>query len=246
MYDGKMLLNSGGLRVVAPVNCLAFLWFALATTPVLATDLTVYGVLTTDYVKRGVSQSDSDPSVQLGFDINFDNGIFAGVWGASIDIDNGPTRHRDLEVNYYAGYGRDAGNDWRLTGSIVAYTYPGQTGNVDYNYEELVVSAGFKDMIWLEYAYSPDLYHRGKESHNVEVFAEWPLGTRYDLSGGAGYYDTSAMTGVGYGYWQLGISRSFPWFDIDLRYHDTNRDVFIVSTAERAESRVVLSLRFVY
>ena len=37
--------------------------------------------LTTDYKFRGISQSDSAPSVQGGFDIAFDNGAYIGTWG---------------------------------------------------------------------------------------------------------------------------------------------------------------------
>lgn len=246
MYHSCMHVDSGRLRGVPPAWwCLALVTLFIAA-PVPARDLSAYAVLTSDYVKRGVSQSDSDPAAQLGLDLNIDSGFFAGVWGAAVDIDNGPTRHRNAEVSYYLGYGSDVTDDWRASSSIVAYTYPGQTGNVDYNYEELVLSAGYNDAVWLEYAYSPDVYNSGYETHNVELFGEWPLGTHYDVSAGVGYYDTSSLTGVGYGYWQLGISRSFAWLDADLRYHDTNRSVRIVSTRSRAESRIVFSLRFVY
>ena len=63
------------------------------------------------------------------------------------------------------------------------------------------------------------------------------------LGVGAGYYNTSELTGAGYGYWQLGISRQFGLLDLDLRFHDTNRGVPIISAGARADSRLALSAR---
>jgi uncharacterized protein (TIGR02001 family) len=81
----------------------------------LAADFGGYVTLTTDYVKRGVTQSDGDPALQLGVEMSFENGFFLGAWGSTVDISNGPATQRDLEVNYYAGYVLDASDSWRLS-----------------------------------------------------------------------------------------------------------------------------------
>jgi uncharacterized protein (TIGR02001 family) len=95
-----------------------------------------YAAVTTDYVKRGVSQSDGDPALQLGGEVSFANGIFLGAWGSTTDIYNGRGRQRDREVNYYFGYAMDVTNSWQVSGHAVAYKYPGQTGGINYNYLE--------------------------------------------------------------------------------------------------------------
>ena len=77
----------------------------------------------------------------------------------------------------------------------------------------------------------------------AEAAGEWPLRGNWFASAAAGYYDTSELTGVGYGYWQAGVTRQFGRFDVDLRYHDTNRPVRIISTDDTADSRVALSVR---
>lgn len=214
-----------------------------AGSPAGAVDFSGYLVLTTDYVWRGVTQSDGDPAAQLGGEVRFDVGVYAGIWGSTIDIDNGADRQRDAEVIYYAGYTHDVSNRWTLGGSVVAYTYPGQTGAIDYNYEELIVSANYGDRLWLEYAYSPDLYNTDYESHNVELYGEWPAGRHLIVGAGVGYYDVSDLVGSGYGYWELGITWPIRRFDLDLRYHDTNRSVPIIGMGDRADSRVALSFR---
>jgi uncharacterized protein (TIGR02001 family) len=212
----------------------------------IAADLTGYAVLTTDYVWRGVSQSDGDPAVQLGGDVSFRSGVFAGIWGSTIDIDNGEGRLRDTEVTYYLGYRFDVARNWILGVTGIAYTYPGQKGAVDYDYEEIMLSANFDDRLWFEYAYSPDLYHTGFDSHNVEVFAEFPAGNHLVVGAGAGYYDVSNFVGDGYAYWEAGITWPINRFAIDLRYHDTSRWVPVISTPDRADSRVAFSIRITF
>ena len=208
-----------------------------------AVELSGYLVLTTDYVWRGITQSDGDPAAQLGAEVAFDTGIYLGIWGSTVDIYNGANRQRDTEVIYYAGYGHDLSERFTLGASVVAYTYPGQSGSFDYNYEELSVSLNYADRAWLEYAYSPDLYDTDIESHNIEVYTEWPAGKHLVVGAGAGYYDVSRLVGTGYGYWEFGITWPVSRFDIDLRYHDTNRPVPFISSYDRAEQRLALSLR---
>lgn len=236
------------MKIDKTVNRRAFYFpvcalFVVFCQDALAVDLGGYAALTTDYVKRGVTQSDGDPALQLGTEVGFENGFYMGVWASTIDITNGPSRQRDLEVNYYAGYSLDVSDSWRVSAGAVSYNYPGQTGNVDYDYVEYLLGASFKDRVWLDFAYSPDLYHSGHSTTNVELYAEWPVGGIWTIGGGAGQYDTSELTGTSYLYWQLGVTVSLNWADIDLRVHDTDGWVPIVSSPERAKSRLAVTLR---
>ena len=56
--------------------------------------------LTSDYVFRGVSQSEGQLAVQGGFDAAHKSGISAGVWASSVSSAKG-----SLEVDLYANYG---------------------------------------------------------------------------------------------------------------------------------------------
>ena len=209
----------------------------------LAAEFGGYVALTTDYVKRGVTQSEGNSALQLGGDVNFANGIFLGAWGSTADIYNGPGRQRDREVNYYVGYAMDVTNSWRVSAYAVAYQYPGQSGEINYNYREYSVSGNYDDWLWAEFSYSPDLYHTGLSSTNVDLFAEWPLNSVWSIGAGTGRYDTSNLTGSAYQYWQLGVTGSFNWADVDFRVHDTDKTVPIVSTPDRAKTRVVFTIQ---
>lgn len=220
-----------------------FLLFLICSQSISAAEIGGYVTLTTDYVKRGVTQSDSDPALQLGAEVNFDNGFYFGAWASTVDINNGPTRQRDTEVNYYAGYLWEAADTLLLSATVIAYEFPGQMGSVDYGYQEYSVAANYDDRVWLEYAYSPDLYHSGDSSSNIDLYAEWPLKNHWAIGAGAGHYDVSNFTGESYQYWQLGITKSLQWADIDLRFYDTDSWVPVLSNPDRAKARVALKIQ---
>ena len=219
------------------------LFLALLVAEPAASDLSGYAVLTSDYVYRGVTYSDGHVAAQLGLDWSFENGFYAGVWGSTIDIQSGPGRSRDRQVNYYAGYAYPLNERWTIGGHVVAYRFPAQTGSVDYSYDEITASINYMDRIWAEYSYIPDLYRTDRHAHNLSLYGEWPITGSTIFGAGVGYYDPSEVTGDGYAYWQAGLSRSFDRLTFDLRFHDTSRWVRFVSSPERAGARVSLSAR---
>jgi len=233
------------VTLVSRVNLLAAL-LACVALPAHAVEFSGYLTLTTDYVWRGVTQSDGDPAAQLGGEVSFRSGIYAGLWGSTIDIDNGGGRQRDFELNYYVGFSHDLSRRWIVGLNVVAYNYPGQEGPIDYNYEEVGVSLNFDDRAWLEYAYSPDYWGLDIESHNVEVISEWAAGKHLVVGAAAGYFDFGGFLDDSYAYWDLGVTWPRNRFSVDLRYHDTSSPVFIVSTPDSADARVVLSFRVVF
>jgi len=70
------------------------------------------------------------------------------------------------------------------------------------------------------------------------------LAGNWSISAGVGYYDVSDLLGQGYGYWQLGVTGSYQYVDIDIRFHDTNRSVPLISTDERAQQRIAVTITF--
>ncbi|MCI0516221.1 MAG: TorF family putative porin [Woeseiaceae bacterium] len=209
-----------------------------------AAEFTGYAVLTTDYVFRGVSYSDSHAAAQLGGEIGFDNGFYAGAWASTVDLSSGPEQQRDLEVDYYAGYGFDVTRKWNVGANVVSYNFPGTEGAFDYDYIEYSISSNYADRVWLEYSYSPDIFNTGIETHNFELYGEWQPGGDIVIGGGAGFYDVSDLSGSGYSYWQLGVTHPISIADVDLRYFDTSDWAPIISRPDQADARIVLSLRF--
>ena len=208
-----------------------------------AAEVTGYAVLTTDYVFRGVTYSDGGAAAQLGGDVAFDNGVYFGAWASTVDIENGSIAQRDLEVDYYLGYGHAINEAWTFGVNAVAYTFPGAEGIIDYDYAEYSLSLNYDDRVWMEYSYSSDIFDTGSDTHNVAIFAEWRLPRQLGAGAGIGYYDVSELSGDGYTYWELGVTRPFGRLEVDLRYHEASGWVPIFSDRDRVGSRLVLSAR---
>ena len=227
----------------APCHVLVLIASVFTGSHAVAAEVSGYAVLTTDYVFRGVTYSDSHGAVQLGGDVSLESGLYFGAWGSTVDISNGPGQQRNLEIDYYVGYVQDISNQWSVGANVVSYNFPGNEGQFDYDYFEYSLMSNYNDRVWFEYSYSPDLYHSDYSTQNFELYTEWQIRGEFTLGAGVGLYDVSNLAGSDYSYWQLGVTRSFGIVDLDLRYFDTSDWVRIVSTPDRAEARIVLGAR---
>lgn len=85
--------------------------------------------MVTEYIFRGVPQSNATGSAGLDYDIG--NGLSVGTWGA--DVGDG------MEVDVYGSYSGEM-KDFSYSAGITTYNY---TGNFDDNYKEINLGAGY-------------------------------------------------------------------------------------------------------
>ena len=106
-----------------------FVALSLTAKTVSAMELGASAALTTDYVFRGISQTDENPAVQASFEAAFENGIYLSLWGSNVDFDSDePT----LELDYTAGYTWEWAAGRSLDLGVIYYDYPGGDANEDY------------------------------------------------------------------------------------------------------------------
>ena len=91
--------------------------------------------LTTDYVRRGMTQNDGDPSISGGFDLEDDSGFYLGVWAANV---SGGTS--SLELDGYLGYSGSFNDNSGYDAGFIAYTYP---DNASLDFEEIYLTIDF-------------------------------------------------------------------------------------------------------
>ncbi len=158
---------------------------------------------TTDYVFRGVSQTDEGPAFQAGVTYNAPFGLYVGVWGSNVDFgDPDPEagiRGVDTELDAFIGYSHDFNDSWNLDVSAVRYTYHGASSGVDSgDYNEYIAKITWAGPVELSglIAYAPDygaLTPKAKESY-ANVSAAYEIGdTGFSIGAGVGY------TSVDYG-----------------------------------------------
>lgn len=96
--------------------------------------------VTSDYVFRGVSQTDEGPAFQAGVTYSAPFGLYAGIWGSNVDFgDPDPAagiRGPNYELDYFIGWNKDLSDAWNLDLGATRYTYEDDSrfyGNINYN-----------------------------------------------------------------------------------------------------------------
>jgi len=198
------------------------------------------GVLTSQYIFRGRAWSDGDPAIQFGLDYEHDSGVFAGMWGSTIDLQ---TRFggRDTELDYYAGYHHAFQVPISLSATLVRYTFPGQTGSHSYDYNEVLISATLYENYFVTFGFTDDRNNLDRIGRHWELRSEWPIENTWVLSAGLGSNDLGNSGISRYLHWDLGASARFSRLTVDLRWYDNENPGGSLG-ALSADSQFVISL----
>ena len=199
--------------------------------------------VTSDYVFRGITQTDFEPALQGGLDYAFgDTGWYVGTWASNVDFadPDGP----DIEWDIYAGFGTDLSDDWSLDLHAIRYIYGGERdvyGSLDYN--EFFAATTWNGMLTLTVAYAPDYANLDFSSTYVGLGGSWEVGGGFSLNAGVGHSTFSDDVGS-YNDWNLGFSRSFGPVEAALTYYDTTGGYIDDLYGDHSASdSVVLSLK---
>jgi uncharacterized protein (TIGR02001 family) len=165
--------------------------------------------LTTDYVWRGVSQTDNGPAIQGGFDLAHSSGVYAGIWGSNVEFGD----DANIELDYYGGYATEFGNGLGLDVGIIYYDYPSES---DLDFEELYVGLGY-GIVSGKISYDFD-----NDNGYYEAGADFELPAGFGLGLHVGYFDFDE--GDSATDWKIGVSKSIGGFDMELAYTDTDID----------------------
>lgn len=173
----------------------------------------------TDYVFRGISQTDEDPSVFGGVDATY--GIaYAGTWLSNVDFGSGT----DVEFDLYAGIRPTAGPVTFDLG-VLYYGYTGQPKGSNEDYWEGKVAASVpvgKATLGAAFFYSPEFFGKTGDATYYEVNGALPIGeTKFTVSGALGYQQVKGP--ADYTTWNLGVGYALTdHIGLDVRYFDTD------------------------
>lgn|SRR3990167_3868161 len=186
--------------------------------------------MTTDYVWRGISQSNEDFALQGGFD--YTNGMFyAGTWASNIDFDDGSDAN--MEIDFYGGLASEFANGITWDVGLIYYVYP-DSEDTDLDFVEIKGALGYEFEGGLavggEVYYDPD-----NENMYVNATAGYAVSENFGVDASVGNYQFDA--GGDYTNWSLGASTSAAGFGFDLRYWGTDIDNVSI-----ADERVVLTV----
>jgi uncharacterized protein (TIGR02001 family) len=191
-----------------------------------------------DYLFRGVSQTDEKATVQGSLTWTAASGVYVGSFASGVDFG---TDSPDVEVDYFVGYGFDVSDKVNIDLLLNRYTYPGAS---EMAYNELVTTTTFADSWALNVSYTNDVWGSGTDGWYYGLSHDWSLPNDFTLSANVGrsVFRDSAVA-EDYTDWGVGISRSFGPANVSLGYYGVDgkgRDNF----GNLADSRVLLTVKF--
>lgn len=210
------------LRNVLPKRAslvIAALLCASAAAPVAAAEWSGSAALTSDYVFRGITQTHGDPAAQFGIKVSDDSGLYANVWGSTVEFpgDTGATTELDVIV----GWGGTLAPDWAFDVNLTHYAYP--SARADLASTELIGTLTWRDNYWLTVGYSPDVFATGENGLYTQLGATFSINDRLRLEAAIAHYELDDAYGRSYSHASLGGVWAFKApFELRVTAHDTN------------------------
>lgn len=197
-----------------------------------------------EYVFRGITQSDESPVFQGTLNFGQATGPYAGIWGSNVDFNDGD--EAQVEIDGYSGYKWAIGSATFDIGAIY-YAYPGADSNLDYDYIEgkIGISGPVGPATFSLNAYvSPDYFAGSGTGIYANLGASVPVtdtGFTFNAAVGHQSIEDEAAFGVpDYMDWNAGVSYAWEKFTFGLNYYDT--DLSKTDCADGCESRIVGSI----
>ena len=136
--------------------------------------------LSSDYIWRGMTQTDEGFAYSGGVDVTGENGAYVGIWGSKVDFGAGDDAN--MEIDAYFGYTDETARGVTFDVGYMSYNYPGEA---DLDFEEIYVGVGYK---WVGVTFSEGM---DKAPDNVEwsvSLADSGIGITYGDYDGVGKY----------------------------------------------------------
>lgn len=194
---------------------------------------------TSEYMFRGISQTDDHPAIQVGAGYSFSNGFYLGGWASNIDFGAGD-QDTNIEVDTFVGWNGDLNDTVNLDVQLVRYNYVGEPDGVDYAYNELIGKATFAENYSATLGFTNDYLNIGENSIYAAVGGNWDVGYDINLTAGLGYTSNSGPLD-NYADYSIGANRDFGPVNIALGYVGTNNKAEDVFGEDNSEDKFVLT-----
>jgi uncharacterized protein (TIGR02001 family) len=204
--------------------------------------------LTSDYLFRGISQTDEGMALQGALTLTGDSGFYLSAWGSNINFGQG-----SMEIDLLAGWTGALNDDWTTDVGVMQYRYPnGDNATDQFNYVEFYSKFTYQGLT-LGLVYSNDYfgtdvdnyyYLSGDYNYNLTDALSLQLHAGFNKFEDNTQYTTflaaGPVTGDSYLDWSVGVTTTVLGSSLALKYADTDID----SSAEcyLCDGRLVLSL----
>ena len=185
--------------------------------------------LTSDYVFRGISQTDEGPAIQgsVGWSKDFkvseqEIGLYASVWGSNVEFND--SDNANIELDYSGGITTTLAGV-TLDAFAIYYDYPGSASSRNYDYIEAGGGAGYDFGIAAvdgKFYWSPDFFGGIGDAYYFTGSVSVPLPYKLTAAGHFGYSVFDSSSANDYADWSISLTRNILGFDLSVAYTDTN------------------------
>jgi uncharacterized protein (TIGR02001 family) len=176
---------------------------------------------TSNYLFRGISQTDNKPAIQGGLDISHKSGLYVGTWLSNVDF--GSSDNANVELDLYAGYNAKFLDDkGTLNLQFISYQYPNSPSD---KYNEIGGSLG---------------YDFGVASTNAGVMYSWDY---FNGSGNAWYPNITLSIPVYEGY-TLNSNYGYQYIEKNYRFGTSSYNTYGVSVSKEFKDIATIELGY--
>lgn len=183
------------------LNRIAIAVGAIVLSGSAAAELAANIGVTSNYVWRGVTQTDDSAAVSGGIDYAHDSGFYAGIWASNVDFvdaadsDGDPENNGQAEVDLYAGFANELDMGLGYDVGVIYYAYPAADeetsgGNEDeLDFTEIYASLSYGPVSGgINYTVDTEA---GGDDDNVyyHIAAGFDVAPTWSVGGTVGYYD---------------------------------------------------------
>lgn len=178
---------------------------------------------TSDYVLRGISQSDNLPALQADLHLQPAPAWTIGAWASTVHLL--PYTHA-VEYSFYVDDRWLLTQDLSLALTASHYGYANDPRSAAYRYDELSLSLSWRDTLNASASWSPDVslfsfpgqLHTHQQTLALDISYHQPLPWRLDGWAGLGYYSLLEQATGSYAYGSIGVARSFSRLRAEVNY----------------------------
>lgn len=201
--------------------------------------------ITSDYIFRGITQTQHDPAIFGGVDYSHASGFYVGAWlsgqswvetGGTAAFGDAYKTNSNMELDLYGGYkGAVAGIGYDV--GVITYYYPGNevVGAVTPDTTEVYIAGTWK-MLTLKYSHvvsdyfigwgsvTPGSAYKTSGSNYLELNATHDLGGGWGLLGHIGRQkvERDDLNFASYNDWKVGVTKDVGFGTVTAAYSNTD------------------------
>ena len=208
--------------------------------------------LTSNYMSRGITQTDNNPAIQGSIEYAIETGVlgtsaYIRGFGSNAKL-KGDTDTAHVEIDALFGFRGDIGDtglSWDVGGAY--YSYPGATRRDNFNYWEIPILLTYKATDWLEIEFdnypTPEYQFNTGAANYTSGLATFTIPNDY--------VGLKAFAGVGYQYieqsasgtdWTLGATVTIKGIDFTIAYVDTNYNAHECGGNNQCDAKAIFTV----